>query len=222
MATKPTVEPSWATDGGADIVEPASGKKATGWVVDEKPPAGFFNWYMNLMYLWKKFLTDVISFPDATAPDGAIEVDSSGHVSVPGRIRSEGGVANFRVAQDPGDAEGVLLGNRSANIVAVGGFQGNGTGTPSTVYRRFNIHPSTGITRNGVGDYTITLAQAISLFSVGVAQVQGASGYIVQCRLPSTTTVRVHIYTPAGAATDIGTENLLFAVIGAPNTNPPF
>jgi hypothetical protein len=57
MATKPTSLPTWATTG--TIVEPSSGKKATGWIV-EKPPYGYFNWILNLIYQWCAYVSDAV------------------------------------------------------------------------------------------------------------------------------------------------------------------
>lgn len=48
---KPDKYPRWADVGGS-ITEPSSGKKDVGWVVAEKPPAQYFNWLLNLIYLW--------------------------------------------------------------------------------------------------------------------------------------------------------------------------
>jgi hypothetical protein len=49
----PSNVPRWADNGGA-IVEPSAGKKDVGWIGDppDQPPAQYFNWWMNLAYLW--------------------------------------------------------------------------------------------------------------------------------------------------------------------------
>lgn len=57
MSTKPTVLPRWA-DVGGDIVEPSSGKKDIGWVAGERPAAEYFNWLLNVNYLWAEYLSD--------------------------------------------------------------------------------------------------------------------------------------------------------------------
>lgn len=49
---EPDQLPTWATGGGADISTPTSGQQATGWVEGQSPPAGWFNWWQNLVYLW--------------------------------------------------------------------------------------------------------------------------------------------------------------------------
>lgn len=56
---QPTEDIEWATDGGADIVEPSSGEKEIGWVAGDKPSAGWFNWWMNGVYKWKEYLKNL-------------------------------------------------------------------------------------------------------------------------------------------------------------------
>lgn len=49
----------WATGVGV-LAEPSSGKKASGWVADEKPPAFWMNWIQNLQMLWHKYFDDYL------------------------------------------------------------------------------------------------------------------------------------------------------------------
>lgn len=56
MATKPVTLPEWATDGGADVVEPLLAEKQTGWVLSQKPPAQWFNWWQLLVFQWMVWL----------------------------------------------------------------------------------------------------------------------------------------------------------------------
>lgn len=56
MATKPTDLPEWASGMLADIVNPTGAKKALGWVTGEKPPAQYFNWLLNNIYMWAIWL----------------------------------------------------------------------------------------------------------------------------------------------------------------------
>jgi hypothetical protein len=55
MAVKPTNLAEWAT-GAAPIVEPTTPQKQAGWPVDFKPPAQWFNWWMNIVYTWVVWL----------------------------------------------------------------------------------------------------------------------------------------------------------------------
>ncbi len=59
MSAKPGSIPVWAT--GGSIVEPAAGKKTTGHVAAEQPPAEHLNWLFNLLGQWATYLN---------APDG--------------------------------------------------------------------------------------------------------------------------------------------------------
>lgn len=63
MATKPTVLPRWAeTAGGtpdANILEPNSGQKDTGWVTNQVPPSSVMNWLQWLAYKWIAYLDDL-------------------------------------------------------------------------------------------------------------------------------------------------------------------
>lgn len=56
MATKPTNLAEWATDVGAPVVEPSTPQKQAGWPVDYKPPAQWFNWWMELVHYWVVWL----------------------------------------------------------------------------------------------------------------------------------------------------------------------
>src|SRR5690606_21842394 len=60
MAERPNAVPEWATDPGAGVVEPPTGKKAQGWVQGEKPPAGYFNWLFSLLTRWIAWLANRI------------------------------------------------------------------------------------------------------------------------------------------------------------------
>lgn len=63
--TKPTTLPRWGEIAGsqgvvgANEVEPASGKKDTGWVPGEEPPAEYFNWWKRLVYDWIQYINDL-------------------------------------------------------------------------------------------------------------------------------------------------------------------
>lgn len=52
---KPDKFPEWASDG-TEIVEPTEGRKDTGWETSQRPPAQYFNWYMNKVFEWTKYL----------------------------------------------------------------------------------------------------------------------------------------------------------------------
>lgn len=54
--SKPTELTRWATDGGADVVEPGSGTKDAGYGDAAAPDAGELNWMLNRIYLWEVWL----------------------------------------------------------------------------------------------------------------------------------------------------------------------
>lgn len=60
MSIVPTSIPRWATVG-SGIVEPTDAKKALGWgatgMSGERPPAQYFNWHMNAVGEWIKYLS---------------------------------------------------------------------------------------------------------------------------------------------------------------------
>lgn len=56
----PASLPEWCSNPSdpADIVEPGAAKKEDGWNASERPPAQYFNWWQNLVYLWVEWLSD--------------------------------------------------------------------------------------------------------------------------------------------------------------------
>lgn len=101
MADRPTQVPEWATGEGADIVEPPAGKKEQGWVQEEKPPAGYFNWLFALLTAWVAWFADKlharagfgIDVPEGIATT-RIEVDRGADATGPGvQARGRGGTA---------------------------------------------------------------------------------------------------------------------------------
>lgn len=59
-AAKPTGADSsnatWAESG--STIEPSSGKKASGWVASEEPPASWLNWTTRAIFRWLRYLRD--------------------------------------------------------------------------------------------------------------------------------------------------------------------
>lgn len=86
MADRPTKVPEWATDPGADVVEPPEAKKEIGWQQGEKPPAGFFNWLFAQLTQWIAWFAQ------------EIEERTEGGISVPGGVESPSVQANLVLA----------------------------------------------------------------------------------------------------------------------------
>lgn len=76
--SKPVTLPIWATAGGADVVEPLLAEKQLGWVLSQKPPAQWFNWWQLLVYQWVVWLDAF----EATAHTWTAAQTFSAHVVV--------------------------------------------------------------------------------------------------------------------------------------------
>lgn len=68
----PTKHPDWATDG-TNVVEPPAGKVAAGWVPNEQPPSGWFNWWQGIVGQWTRWLESLIA--TLTGRVSALETD---------------------------------------------------------------------------------------------------------------------------------------------------
>lgn len=53
---KPSIVPTWATDPGAQIIEPSGARRSLGWVPGDRPPAQEFNWWQNAVGQWVDWL----------------------------------------------------------------------------------------------------------------------------------------------------------------------
>jgi DNA-binding beta-propeller fold protein YncE len=60
MTAKPNTKPRWATDAGADLVTPSSGKQDLGYAEGEMPPAPEQNWLHRHTYEWLNWLDGAI------------------------------------------------------------------------------------------------------------------------------------------------------------------
>lgn len=95
VETKPSDLPVWAsTPNPGKLVVPSSSKQLLGWV-DEKPPLQWFNWWMNLVYQWVKYLTNRV---DATLSQFDAIVGSgtyASHASL-AAVMADANVANIK------------------------------------------------------------------------------------------------------------------------------
>lgn len=129
MSTKPTDEARWAeTAGGtpaANIVDPSSGQKDTGWTTNQIPPSAYFNDWMRKAYKWFEYLNDgalqgAHTFDSTVGVTGLITATAgvtaaaNQHVTVSGTGQYKHGdrVYNF----SPADAKGINA-TDEANIV---------------------------------------------------------------------------------------------------------
>src|SRR5712664_1284548 len=113
MAAKPASVPRWAqTTGGVVVtganapVTPNSGKLDAGFAPGEKPPANYFNWLFNLIYLWTLYVKDAIHVADSGS--GLAGVSGTGD-GVAAGVSGTGGATNGAgvVGQGTGTGRGV-------------------------------------------------------------------------------------------------------------------
>ncbi len=123
---KPTKLPEWATVA-ADVVEPTLGQKQLGWVTGTKPPNGWFNWWMELVFDWMFWLES--KFDEGVSGDriGCHGIDSTGvGVSQTG-VSGTGGTAGGVGVHGTGDGIG-------EGVLGVGGTTGAGVRGFHTAY----------------------------------------------------------------------------------------
>lgn len=92
---KPGTLPTWATDGGTTL-EPSAGEKAAGFSASQKPPARWFNWWMNNVYQWTSYLNGLPTdndFRNANFTWGGNH-DFSNAITVPAGAGNDAGVDN--------------------------------------------------------------------------------------------------------------------------------
>ena len=119
----PSAVPTWATDAGT-TVEPTSGKKAAGWVVEERPPARWFNWWMNLVYQW------IYYYGSKNAVGGIFGLDDSTGVAALSTSNTTGTIQGTSTGSDGVGVLGVA--NTGASAIGVKGTSSSGTGVSGT------------------------------------------------------------------------------------------
>jgi hypothetical protein len=124
MPIKPTTLPEWASDPGADIVEPALAQKQDGWDTSDRPPAQFFNWWQNNVFTWVQF----VNAPVGQA--GLPAFDATGGSSSGTGIKATGGSPNGIGLHGvgTGSGEGVLSIGGATDGTAVKGTAGGASG----------------------------------------------------------------------------------------------
>jgi hypothetical protein len=85
--TQPTKKPDFATDdlnngagGAANVQEPSTGKKQSGWDFGEKPQREFFNWIHRITNNWIYYLdervTTLLTLLDSSKTKTAADADN--------------------------------------------------------------------------------------------------------------------------------------------------
>lgn len=131
MATKPVKLPEWATDPGADVVEPSVGQKGDGWDVSDRPPAGWLNWLQELTYDWLNWVDTV--FDDGSAGNivavaglesTATETNGTGVKGV-GKDFGSGGRFESGITAGAVGLSGHAMADNTAGILGTGGIDLN-------------------------------------------------------------------------------------------------
>ncbi len=136
-STKPNRTARWATDGGV-VLEPTSGEKDTGWIVDDKPPARHMNFLQNMAFQWFRWL-------DERHDDGGTPADYVTHPEDP--VAGVAGKATYR----GGNSVGTDLAGGDSELAG-----GEGTGTGSSKAKiKASTAGSTGAAPNVPEDYVV-------------------------------------------------------------------
>ena len=124
---KPTELPRWA-DGPSAQVSPAptEGKKSSGWVVGEKPPCQYQNWWMRLVYQWCAYLNNLTNealtwaarhtFATGITVSTTIDMNDAGGQSI-----TKNGGGTLSVGTDSADALNLKTGATTRWQVNAGG-----------------------------------------------------------------------------------------------------
>lgn len=130
--TKPTSFPRWNT-GGLNRTEPTSGKKDTGWVLNEEPSSSFFNWLLHFGGLFDQWhderMLDGLPGGGGDSEDFLIQpptpVAAGGKLTTKGADGVGAGSAGGAVDVAGGDAPS---GNAAGGAANIDGGAGSGTG----------------------------------------------------------------------------------------------
>ncbi len=164
--------PRWAETTGqvedANLTEPSSGQKDTGWALSQVPPSSFENWRANRTYRWLAWLDE--RFFDENTAGGAsqdsfrIELQNGGDFSVvTGAASGEGG----DILLDCGDTTGTGSGadveinaGQASGTDQAGGLvtirSGQGTGTQGgLIFLQASTGATTGSGANAIESYFV-------------------------------------------------------------------
>lgn len=79
MSAKPATVPTWATTatGIARTVDPGGTVRGDGWNVDDRPPAGWWNFIWHSVGLWCQYLSDQVFTGDVTVSAGELRLPNA-------------------------------------------------------------------------------------------------------------------------------------------------
>jgi hypothetical protein len=100
MSARPVKLPRWAVDGSqnlaANVVEPSSGEKDTGFTHGSTALSSYFDWLFAYVYLWLQYFSDgVVTFVDISAST----LTTTGNITIGGNVTATGNgqMANLTV-----------------------------------------------------------------------------------------------------------------------------
>ena len=111
---RPSQYPEWASTE-TNVVEPTEAKKDAGWLDGERPPAGWFNWLLNLIYKWIVSIIEDDIDPLTSGLASEITNRTNADSSLQTNIESE---TDSRVAGDSAltDSINTVIGNLNSEI----------------------------------------------------------------------------------------------------------
>ncbi len=174
---QPASLPRWATIG-AVITVPPSGQLDTGWVVNQAPPAGYFNWYMNLVYQWTVYVQNLTAevltwtgqqtFSDTIIGNKGITLTAPSQATPPGPHSTSVGIdytgASTTIVAGTGFS---ATGGASTNGVGGVGLRGEG-GSGA-------LEGGTGVV--GVGQAGVTAGTGVIGLGGDASDAAGLGGY---------------------------------------------
>lgn len=167
----PTKLPVWATDAGT-TVEPTTGKKAAGWTVTEKPPARWFNWWMNLVYQWFAYAFNAtdgnIQFTNSVTNKPAINVTGNGTAA--GVVGTGGSTSGVGVSGVGGATNGYGVAGQGTGSGR--GVSGIGGATDGAI----GVYGTAGGTTGSLGTTTPSSSGSVGVFGVGRNDGVGVEG----------------------------------------------
>jgi len=133
MSIRPELYPDWATDtenngslNSPNKTQPTQNKLDKGWNFPEKPPRGEFNWWMNKVGEWVRYLinpsytlradTYTAVAGDKILPDNSV---SSLTISLPATPETGDSVYFRQVVDQPYSAFGLTIGRNGSTIMGL-------------------------------------------------------------------------------------------------------
>lgn len=102
MSTRPTTLPQWATDGGADVVEPSGAQKGDGWDVNDRLVTGWTNWLFLTIHRWVEHFADGVLWQMGDSFIGSAANSILARVKMPARAQGTSAIDRTLVLESAG------------------------------------------------------------------------------------------------------------------------